>query len=248
MGRFADRFESYFFPVIFLCLAGKDLYKLVRDSELIQRAFAGMDLFDLGPNDFITLSSVLMLVYLVASSLLSAFLLMRRSSAPKRTPDNWREIVVPLVATFGAMGSSLLIDLVPSGIDRLILPDEARAVATVVGSAFVISGLAISITAEWHLNTSYGVFVQVREPVMTGMYAHVRHPMYASYFFVNLGIFLLYPMVSYALCSLLFMGILIYRARLEEAKLSDYSEEYRRYKEVTPMIVPGLKGRRRAKG
>jgi protein-S-isoprenylcysteine O-methyltransferase Ste14 len=181
-----------------------------------------------------------MLVYLILSSLLNSYLLLRRSSTPKRTPDNWLELVVPLVATFGIMASSLLIDLVPKSVDRLLIPDAYRGFSTVVGGLIVFFGLVISLTAEWHLNTSYGVFVQVREPVMTGMYAYVRHPMYASYFFVNFGIFLLYPMVSYALCSLFFVSVLVFRARLEEAKLSDYSEEYRLYKERTPMIIPRL--------
>lgn len=238
MGRTADRFESLFFPVVFLCLAAKDAYKLVRDWPKIAPALADIDVFALTSANFITVASVLMLAYLILASLLNSYLLLKRSSAPKRTPDRAVEIIVPLLATFGAMGSSLLIDLVPREMDRLLVADAYRGWTTVLGALIIAVGLVISLTAEWHLNTSFGVFVQVREPVMTGMYRFVRHPMYASYFMVNLGIFLLYPMLSYAINIVLFTTLLIIRARLEEAKLSDYSEEYRAYKERTPMIIP----------
>lgn len=240
MGRFADRFESIVFPIVFLSLAGKDLYKLIRDWPQIRPALGAIKPTAPTPGDFITLASVLMLAYLVVASLLNAYLLLRRSSQPKRTPDRWIEIVIPLLATFGAISSSLLIDLVPESIDKVFIPNEYRGISTIAGALIVSSGLVISLTAEWHLNTSFGVFVQVRDPVMTGLYSYVRHPMYASYFFVNFGIFLLHPTVGYGLCSLIFITLLIFRARLEEAKLSDYSPEYLAYKARTPMIIPRL--------
>lgn len=238
LGRFADRFESIFFPIVFLSLAGKDAYKLIRDWPMIRPALGAINPIAPSPSDFITLASVLMLAYLILSSLLNAYLLLRRSSAPKRTPDRLVEIIVPLLGTFGTIASSILIDLVPKSMDYMFISDQYRGISTIAGATIVSLGLVVSLRAEWHLNTSYGVFVQVREPVMTGMYSYVRHPMYASYFFVNFGIFLLYPTVSYGLCSIFFITVLIVRARLEEAKLSDYSEEYRAYKARTPMIIP----------
>jgi protein-S-isoprenylcysteine O-methyltransferase Ste14 len=240
LGRIADRFETMVFPIVFLLLAGKDAYKLYRDRVHIQRALASIDLPRLTPSDFITLASVLMLVYLVLISLLSAYLLLRRSTSPKRTPDNWIEIVVPFLATFGFIGNSVLIDLVPKSIDFKLIPDSLRGYATVAGALLVIAGLFMGFAAEWQLNTSYGVFVQVREPVMKGLYAHVRHPMYASYLLVNIGILMLNPMVSYLILQIIMISILIYRAGLEEAKLSDYSPEYKEYKARTPMLIPRL--------
>jgi protein-S-isoprenylcysteine O-methyltransferase Ste14 len=240
LGRAADWFETAFFPFVFVGLAMKDAGVLWRDWPAILPALADIDPLDLNVGDFVTVASVLMRVYLVVISLLSAVLLLRRSGTAKRTPDNWKEIVIPILATFGVMANSLLIDFFPKSLDRMILPDSARAAATVAGSLVVLLGLWMGITAEWTLNTSYGVFVQVRDPVMTGLYAHVRHPLYASYFLVNLGIFLLNPVLSYLILQVAYLSLLIYRARLEEAKLSDYSDEYREYKERTPMIVPRL--------
>jgi protein-S-isoprenylcysteine O-methyltransferase Ste14 len=240
LGLLADRFESLVFPVVFVFLAAKDAYKLQRDWPAIKPALAAINPLVPTSGDFITLASVLMLVYLILISLLSAFLLVRRSGKPKRTPDNWIEIVVPFLATFGAMANSFLIDIFPASLDVAILPASFRGAATVSGSLLVIAGLLLGFTAEWHLNTSYGVFVQVRDPVMTGLYAYVRHPMYASYFLVNVGIFLLNPMFSYLILQFFYISLLVYRARLEEAKLSDFSPEYKEYKARTPMIVPRL--------
>lgn len=240
LGRIADRFEAVVFPVVFLLLAGKDAYKLYRDRTPIQRALSSIDPLQLTAGDFITMASVLMLVYLVLISLLSAYLLLRRSTTPKRTPDNWVEIVVPFLATFGFIGNSILIDLVPKSMDFKLIPDHLRGYATVGGALLVIAGLFIGFAAEWQLNTSYGVFVQVREPVMTGLYTFVRHPMYASYTLVNIGILLLNPMVSYLVLQMVMVSLLIYRATLEEAKLSGYSTEYAEYKARTPMLVPRL--------
>lgn len=240
LGRIADRFEAVVFPVVFVGLAFKDARKLYLDRHPIRGAIASIDPLNITPRDFITLASVLMLVYLVLISLLSAYLLLRRSTAPKRTPDNWIEIVVPFLATFGVMANSFLIDLVPRSMDFTMIPDSQRGIATVGGALCVIAGLVLGFAAEWQLNTSYGVFVQVREPVMTGLYSYVRHPMYASYLAVNLGIFLLNPVFSYLLLQILFIALLGYRATLEEAKLSNYSTEYKEYKARTPMLVPRL--------
>lgn len=240
LGRMADRFEAVVFPVVFIFLAGKDAYKFIRDWPQIRVALADIDPLYPTPQHFITMASALMLVYLVLISLLSAYLLLRRSKAPKRTPDNWVEIVVPFLATFGVMANSFLIDLVPDSLDFKIIPDEFRSYATVIGCCLLIAGLFIGFCAEYQLNTSYGVFVQVREPVMTGLYSYVRHPMYASYLLVNVGIFMLNPMFSYLLLQIGVIALLAYRATLEEAKLSDYSNEYKEYKARTPMLVPRL--------
>ena len=240
LGLVADRFEAIVFPVVFVILACKDANKLYQDWPRIKPALAAIRPLAPTAGDFITLASVLMLVYLVLISLLSAFLLVRRSSRPKRTPDNWVEIVVPFLATFGVMANSFLIDVIPRSLDTTLIPDALRGPTTIAGALLVIAGLLLGFTAEWHLNTSYGVFVQVRDPVMTGLYAHVRHPMYASYFLVNVGIFLLNPVLSYLILQVVYVSLLVYRARLEEAKLSDFSPEYKEYKARTPMIIPRL--------
>lgn len=187
------------------------------------------------------LYALLIRVYLVPISLLIAYLLLKRSATAKKTPDNWQEIVIPLLATFGGMGNSLLLDLAPPSLNIILVPPSGLAITAMIGIILVMLSIMLSARALCQLDTNFGVFVQVREPVMTGMYAYVRHPMYTSYFGMNLGICLLAPRLPLVLLAVVYCGLLIYRARLEEAKLCEYSESYRQYKARTPMLIPRLR-------
>lgn len=84
-----------------------------------------------------------------------------------------------------------------------------------------------------------------RQPtlVVTGLYRSVRHPLYTA----GLLFIWLMPVMTWNLLALN-IGITIYivlGALLEERKLLvEYGPEYAKYRQQTPMLIPGLRFRR----
>ncbi len=92
------------------------------------------------------------------------------------------------------------------------------------------------------LGTSFSITVEVRELRQRGMYKLVRHPMYASQIFSGfIMVFLLRFSWINVILFLLFVGVQITRARLEEKKLlTYYPKEYAEYQKKTKMLIPFL--------
>jgi protein-S-isoprenylcysteine O-methyltransferase Ste14 len=92
-----------------------------------------------------------------------------------------------------------------------------------------------------HLGRSFGVYVTVRKVVLTGPYQWVRHPMYLGWVCLYCGIALANFSGAYFLLVALNIGLLLYRAQLEQTQLAAHSEEYREYMQHTRFIFPKLR-------
>lgn len=119
---------------------------------------------------------------------------------------------------------------------------------------FALQGLALLGLAVGLLQTGALSFLGLRqlfEPqdekstlVDTGLYHWMRHPLY------SFGMLFLWasPIMTRNLLAL-FLGLtgyLIIGAVFEERKLlAEYGPAYKRYREQTPMFIPGLKGLKR---
>ncbi len=78
----------------------------------------------------------------------------------------------------------------------------------------------------------------------TGPYARIRHPQYAAFMLVMLGLLLQWP----TLLTLIMFPILVYMyvrlARREELEAErEFGESYRRYAAHTPAFLPRLRGK-----
>jgi len=78
--------------------------------------------------------------------------------------------------------------------------------------------------------------------VTTGVYAHVRHPMYAAFWLWALAQFLLLPNWIAGMAGLVGFGVLFFgRVGAEEQMLIDhFGDDYRRYMARTARIIPGV--------
>jgi len=103
----------------------------------------------------------------------------------------------------------------------------------VVGGALIISGWRKVYREYW------GADEGERRLVTGGVYSFVRHPQYAGFILMTLGL-----LVHWATLPLLVMWpimvIQYYRlAREEEAEMeAEFGEEYRAYRESVPMFIP----------
>jgi len=80
--------------------------------------------------------------------------------------------------------------------------------------------------------------------VTTGIYAHVRNPIYLANTLLLFGWFFLLQLTVILLMTLLFIPHFYLVAKWEERELTErFGEEYLKYKKRVPFIVPSLKKR-----
>lgn len=80
--------------------------------------------------------------------------------------------------------------------------------------------------------------------VVHGVYAYVRHPMYAGMLLVFPGLFVLGPSVPVLVACMLGAGWVLVQARLEEVDLVQRIPGYREYMRRVPRFLPRPRGGR----
>ena len=166
-------------------------------------------------------------------------LLLLISRKPARYPDQAQEIVVPLAATFGYMLFNNHIP-VPAWMSAPVVPDSWLTPAAAAGVVFSAFGAFFALNAILWLGRSLGIVVSVREVVLGGPYRYVRHPIYLGYVLIMVGMFLTSFSPRMALMISIAMGLLVWRARLEEHLLAAYSPAYREWMKQTGFLWPNL--------
>jgi protein-S-isoprenylcysteine O-methyltransferase Ste14 len=113
-----------------------------------------------------------------------------------------------------------------------------------VGVGFIC--LALSIDCWLRMGKDWRMAVapdQQTELVTTGLYGHVRHPIYALSIVLMLCTVVVAPTVPVAVMAVVHIALMVVKARNEERFLSErHGASYRRYLERTGRFVP----RRRA--
>ena len=80
----------------------------------------------------------------------------------------------------------------------------------------------------------------MKQVVLHGAYRWVRHPMYAGYLGLLAGLALANASAAFLVLVPVHMFLLLYRARLEEVRLCEFSPEYGEYRKRTGFIFPKL--------
>jgi len=109
-----------------------------------------------------------------------------------------------------------------------------------IGIVLLIFGFLTHVGAKLSLRRSFGLVAANRGVKVGGMYAFVRHPMYAGYFMTHLGFFVSSPSFWNLAIYMSVWFFLIARIFAEERVLS-LSPEYISYKDrVRFRIFPGI--------
>jgi protein-S-isoprenylcysteine O-methyltransferase Ste14 len=114
-----------------------------------------------------------------------------------------------------------------------------------VGAVVIGLGLALRAWTRWALGRMYSAQVQVQTAhrlVREGPYRFVRHPGYAGFVLMALGLALGFSSLGglLAIPALLLPG-LAYRMRVEEQLLTEqFGDEYGAYARATARLIPGL--------
>ncbi len=152
-----------------------------------------------------------------------AYLVRRPARVTSQRPVDW------LLAFGGTFGGVLL------------RPDGTHPHwGVVAGFDVQMIGLAICVTSFIALGRSFGFAAADRGLVQRGPYCLVRHPIYASYFFLQIGYLLQSLSLRNALVVVFICGCNVGRAVVEERLLVS-SGPYNDYRLRVPWrLVPGL--------
>ena len=164
-------------------------------------------------------------------------LLARRTAVP---PQKLKDILVPLATSFFNLTYNT-IPWFPASVQKSLCPPGLQTLLTVAGLLLGVIGSAVAIWGILYLGRSFGIFVVVRKVIYGGPYQWVRHPMYLGYVCMLAGLILANFSVAYFTLVPIHIGLLLYRGRLEEARLSEYSAEYQEYRKRTGFIFPRLR-------
>lgn len=118
---------------------------------------------------------------------------------------------------------------------------EPGATGRVLGWALIAAGSVPVIVGHVQLGWRTHMPSMHDTLVKTGLYAHLRHPIYAGGLPVFSGLVLLRPTAPFALACVLSCVFLIVQARLEEIDLLERLPEYREYMKQVPGFLPRLR-------
>jgi protein-S-isoprenylcysteine O-methyltransferase Ste14 len=115
----------------------------------------------------------------------------------------------------------------------------------ITGLIFILLGLSVRVWTRLTIGGMYSGYLRVKVGhilVMEGPYRTVRHPGYAGFVLMALGLAIGYcSVLGLAAIPVLLLPGLAYRMRVEEKLLTDrFGEEYRTYARRTKKLIPGI--------
>lgn len=163
------------------------------------------------------------------------FLLLGRRAAV--LPQRVKDVLVPFIAAFFNLTYDAAVWF-PKPVLKGLWPDGLQTSFIAAGLFLCVLGLAVAVWGILILGRSFGIFVEVRKIILSGPYRWIRHPMYMGYVWMLAGMALANFSVAYFILVPIHIGLLLYRARLEETRLAEHSTEYREYMKRAGFIFP----------
>ena len=165
----------------------------------------------------------------------------------RRTPvverrDRTRDMVLMAISFTGLFAVPFIYALVgqPKFASYPFHPPQAW-----LGVLVLAAAMALFYRTHRDLGRAWSVTLEIREQhrmVTHGIYARLRHPMYAAFWLWALSQALLLPNWIAGFSGLVGFGTLFFCrvGREERMMLETFGEEYRAYMERTKRVVPGL--------
>jgi len=123
---------------------------------------------------------------------------------------------------------------------------QPGASLTVLGWIVVLAGAVPVVVGHLHVGLRSHLPSLRDTLVRHGLYACVRHPIYAGGLLVMPGLALIRPSISVVLASALVLAWLFLQARLEEIDLLQRLPEYAEYLRQVPRFLPRPRKRERS--
>ena len=141
-------------------------------------------------------------------------------SSPVNRSSGVQEILLPLV------GSALPFALLLTPPLPAVIAHRSLLLMLLWG---MTAATGLTVAGMWSLRRSFSITVEARELITTGVYRFVRHPVYSGEMLAATAVVTIRLSVVNVALLALFVAIQLYRARLEEIKLSTAFPEYCRF-------------------
>jgi len=171
---------------------------------------------------------------LVAELIVAASFPVRRPAARRAT--GWRPRAVAYAHTFLPM---VFLELASEYRPEWLAPSHNPLLVN-VGAAIWLAGALFALWPLWQLRRAFSVEPQARELVMSGPYRFARHPIYAAYLLVNLGLWLRRPTLPFGTILGIWAVLLLIRIRYEEGVLEAAFPQYAAYRARVGALGPRL--------
>jgi protein-S-isoprenylcysteine O-methyltransferase Ste14 len=174
------------------------------------------------------------------ASVLILFALRLQELRTKRAiiPGSIRETLT--LRLFLATGTVMLVCII---VEFLVQGAVWHWITFVAGWSCAIASFLLRRRAIAALGPYWSLHVEIRDQhafIQTGPFRWMRHPTYTSMILeLVAGALILNAFVSLLIIPLLFIPVLIYRMKAEEAALVEkFGEAYRQYQMSTPALIP----------
>jgi protein-S-isoprenylcysteine O-methyltransferase Ste14 len=148
-----------------------------------------------------------------------------------------------LVSTFSMIIVLLpIVPLVTNSIGVITVSKPLGAFFFIMGLLLIFHSAATNIIARITIGHFWSDHIVVHEQhtvIDKGVFAMVRHPMYSSLIFYNLGLaFIFMNYIILFINLVLFTPMMIYRAKQEESQILKVNKDYQAYVLKTPFLIP----------
>ena len=146
------------------------------------------------------------------------------------------------------MGALLVVELLLGryGIGQIHVSSTIRDICAIIGCVLVVKGVILNLIARFELGLAWSnniVVYRDQKLVDRGLYAIVRHPLYATIHLISIGLFIQYQnYISLIISVGIFLPLLFMRMNREEYILREHMAGYIEYSKNVPMFFPRLRG------
>jgi protein-S-isoprenylcysteine O-methyltransferase Ste14 len=122
------------------------------------------------------------------------------------------------------------------GEQRILPQNDLSPLVFLVTMAYWFYVYWHAVKINHHLTSSVEVIDRL---ATSGIYAHVRHPIYSAHIVLAWGIFFAFPLMKVLVSVLWLMAVFTYWAFLEDGLLEKkFGTTYLEYRRQVPMLVP----------
>lgn len=150
---------------------------------------------------------------------------------PKNRSIGLREVVIPVIAT-----------LLPFTLLLTEIHIHVRQQQWLLNSIFwlMTAGTGLAVWGLWYLRRSFSITVEARNVVSNGPYRFIRHPVYLGEIIASLAVAAVrFSWVNLSLI-LMFIALQLWRAWMEEQKLSASFPQYNEYAKSAFWVWPAI--------
>jgi protein-S-isoprenylcysteine O-methyltransferase Ste14 len=167
----------------------------------------------------------------------------RKPDSTRQKPESRLRLTIMAISGMGANLTAILWVINPIWVEFAEIPLPAWTRWLGIGSGIV--AIVLGYLSHRTLSTNFTDFLETRQGhrlVTVGVYSFIRHPIYASFYFLFGASFLVTQNALVGVLAIVYCLAIYNRAVAEEAMLlGEFGDDYRKYMQRTGRILPRIR-------